>query len=594
MKNRFSLLLVLQFIFITLSVNASIWYDPSFEKLLSESDLITVVEVVEGGEFEAKVKAIRTLKGVQPKKPFKVNGFNNQNWPADAIEEQAFKKGQKFLLFLYGGSPPENDDKPLIFTIPTPSTGDYPIINGKLHGGWFRTSYPHSEPGVPLELSLSLIKAALPNTDPADVKHGRKQLTKFLTADFIKSIPMESDDEKEDAEIYKKSHLAEWLLFAQGAFGEKNSADAVFEASKSQNILVQISAGRALKSIPASPRSLEALKRLLLIPETFVQAEATRTLIQAMSQQPPGYQREEVIKVIHSALETSRPEDGRSRRIMNPIRNQYASGRELMITALDILNSKESQKELIKLLRSKDLYEGVFIALSKYFLKYPSKEARAKIHELYLKAPERILYLFHEHYLYKERSPETIEVICKKLVSIEEFYYSADEVLLKLSQITDASSRLKEVVYQLIKKHHKSDDVYFLLDSCFLFPSERTLKLLNSMSSKVLDDEGQEELKYVKSAIALKLNPPAEKKELIAEILNLIKVTADKSTLFYRLLDFLVEITPEDSKLTTCESLRKIYIESEKLMIFDTIERLGGKLSKEEKEKLETYKEYAG
>jgi hypothetical protein len=83
----------------TVCARASMWIDPDWQQMLKESELIALVQVTEGGEFLAKVETLRSFKGQAPS-TFYVVGFNNFNWPADAIALESFKKNQRYYLFL--------------------------------------------------------------------------------------------------------------------------------------------------------------------------------------------------------------------------------------------------------------------------------------------------------------------------------------------------------------------------------------------------------------------------------------------------------------------------------------------------------------
>ena len=79
---------------------ASMWVDPDWAKMLKESELIVLVEVVEGGTYVAKVRPISAFKG-KIGSEFYVTGFNNISWPADAISTESFMRSSVIISF-YG------------------------------------------------------------------------------------------------------------------------------------------------------------------------------------------------------------------------------------------------------------------------------------------------------------------------------------------------------------------------------------------------------------------------------------------------------------------------------------------------------------
>lgn len=120
------------------------WTDPSFEEMVQTSDLIALVEVVEGGKFYCQARCLKVLKGKDPGGVFPMGGFNNENWPDHGIEVESMRKGDRLLAFLRQGeereepgSGDEGEKRPPkgteVWYAPTPSTGDFRVILGKLH-----------------------------------------------------------------------------------------------------------------------------------------------------------------------------------------------------------------------------------------------------------------------------------------------------------------------------------------------------------------------------------------------------------------------------------------------------------------------------
>ena len=78
------------------SLNASMWEDPEWPELL-QSPQIILAEVVKGGRFIAKVKAIKTLKGKAPGNPFWFSGFNDRHMEEDGVKVGTFRNGEKLI-----------------------------------------------------------------------------------------------------------------------------------------------------------------------------------------------------------------------------------------------------------------------------------------------------------------------------------------------------------------------------------------------------------------------------------------------------------------------------------------------------------------
>jgi len=144
---------------------ASQWTDPDWDEMLKQSGAITLVEVTEGGRFMAKVRSLTVFKG-QPPTEFYVVGFNNHNWPDDAVQKESFQTGERYYLF---PRPEATDlsvltsrafttgDASFISTVEkatsstvmevwTPSAGDLRLEGEQVRYGLLQTSYPHYGP----------------------------------------------------------------------------------------------------------------------------------------------------------------------------------------------------------------------------------------------------------------------------------------------------------------------------------------------------------------------------------------------------------------------------------------------------------------
>ncbi len=78
---------------------ASMWSDPDWQEMLKQSELIALVEVIEGGKYVAKVRPLTTFKGAAPAE-FYATEFNNISSGADGIAAESFKEKERYYLFL--------------------------------------------------------------------------------------------------------------------------------------------------------------------------------------------------------------------------------------------------------------------------------------------------------------------------------------------------------------------------------------------------------------------------------------------------------------------------------------------------------------
>ncbi len=164
---------------------ASMWSDPDWKEMLKESELIALVEVIEGGKYVAKVRPLTVFQG-EIGGEFYVIGFNNSSWPADAIETGSFRENQRYYLFLvrhervadyldsvarveegplvrfiadgmsriFGSRPSFSGATPvmkaaklgLVWSVWSPSAGDLPVNGETVRYDLLQTSYPHGAP----------------------------------------------------------------------------------------------------------------------------------------------------------------------------------------------------------------------------------------------------------------------------------------------------------------------------------------------------------------------------------------------------------------------------------------------------------------
>jgi hypothetical protein len=119
-----AILLVVVAILAPTELRADTWVDPDWPAMVKEAQMIVLVEIVEGGDFEANVKALKTFKGEAPKNTFTVQGFNGPHLARPDIAKGAFKKGQKWYLFLSKAG--------ATYRTPTPSSENLLLEAGKV------------------------------------------------------------------------------------------------------------------------------------------------------------------------------------------------------------------------------------------------------------------------------------------------------------------------------------------------------------------------------------------------------------------------------------------------------------------------------
>jgi hypothetical protein len=536
-------------------VVATQWTDPSFEEMVADAELIAVIQVVEGGKFLCIAKALEVLKGADPGGNFIMCEFNNPNWPAEGIAKESMARGERLLVFLHE-QPLEDDEGELkdskeakedkkTWAVPTPSTGDFRIIDGKLHGGWYDVSYPHSSAGIDAQLTLALIRGYLLHLAGKPPAEARKLLGEKLTADLSKGVTEEDEGE----ENQRKVKLLEWLLCAQGAYGEKGLAPAVLAAAKAKHDLVKICAARALRSAGNSEEILSALNELLGEGNSFVEAEAAKSLMLN------GFPREKAIPLLLKALPGSSVNQGGPTRIMDPLLNTSASGRESIIRALTFYSAeKEAHDELLKLIQDEGLEKGVFIALAEHFLKFRSEKARAKFLELYDRCPEGALPLFHG-YLLQEKSPEAIQAVAKRITNGDiDAWACRNAFKALLAALPRNDPILEKVLKSLLDRFKGIENADNFFEFAIPVTSPEIAGIVLSYSSDELNDEHSKLLKLVRKAVRLKLDANRSAPKKLESWLKLIAETGENEFL----LKELPFLTPPDLREATIRKLREI------------------------------------
>jgi hypothetical protein len=138
---------------------------------------------------------------------------------------------------------------------------------------------------------------------------------------------------------------------------------------------------------------------------------------------------------------------------MDPVRNQDASGRELMIRAIAHFKAEaEAEGALTGLIADKGLSEGVFVALREHFLKNKSDKARDRFLELFGRCPPDAVPVFLT-YLAAEGSEASRKAIAEKLVSSSLSEFNRAEALREAGQHALPPDYLLRVIQSVSKKY---------------------------------------------------------------------------------------------------------------------------------------------
>ncbi len=580
------------------------WEDPTFEVMVAEAELIAVVEVVEGGPYVCTVRAEEVVKGTNPGAPFAMGGYNDPNWPAYGIEKETLKKGERLLAFLrhdqvldFAARDDEKAKEIEGWAVPTPTTGDFRIADGLLRGSWYDPSYPHAEPGVDVGLVLVLVKGYVLHSEGKPPVDARKRIAAGLTRELVRSVHApqapeqegEASNSKERAENAANAALIARLACAQGAYGEKELTPILLEAAGHPHYFVKVYAARALRTAGASTEVLEALGRLLLAPESPVQAEAARTLALG------GFGAQDAVPLLLKALPTSSGEGDGPSGIMDPLPNRGASGREVMVRTLTRLQaSREAHDALVNLIREEGLTEGVLGALSHHFLAHPSEVARNKLIELYSRCPDEAVGLFHK-YLFREKSTAAANAVGEKAVKLGPKSWETATMLRWLALVLPPrDGRLHAWVRTIALacrreaadgESAKNLDV---IPFAVLAPEEEVAKALAGWPTSGWSKDDLARLDLVREAVSFELSPSADAKARVDRWIELAgRWDADGNPwLTGFIFRELVAATPEELRKYAVGKLCGQGSESS-FEVLRALRMFGATLTEEEKKEIE-------
>ncbi len=300
---------------------ASTWVDPDWPTMIKDAKLIVLVEVVEGGNFEAKVKALKTFKGEAPNGTFTVKGFNDSYLAEDDIEKGAFKKGQKYYLFLDKSG-----------HTPSPTAGNLLLDDGK----------------VKLSLHFTTWSRYRGTERPADeidqfLKHAAAfQADGTTNKEFLDRLGKELDESLKSKD---KDAAPDYFLLALHLVGETRYLDSFNDLPAHESMRVRIGLARLLGQVK-DERAPKLLEKLIVDKDTNVQGEAVRQYAKG----DPEVVGPVLLKALSQAKEGGKGPGG----LMDPVRNVVFGGKLEMVRAFGKLKYKPAAKELLDLLETDD------------------------------------------------------------------------------------------------------------------------------------------------------------------------------------------------------------------------------------------------
>lgn len=329
------------------------WADPDWAQMLKESEAVALVQVIEGGKFIAKVKVMATFRGKDVSEFF-VTGYNNHQWPKEAIEEQSLQKRQQYYLFLKRQKEDPDYLKSLameaekmgdaelkkflglantdaLWYVWTPSSGDLRVEKDKVHYSLLRTSYPDSAPLRDRAEFERFLKAAI--AYQADAKTDSGLLEGTLQAIHEHAMgPVPPEAQESDL----AHSLATYYLLGGRAYGDVFETIAASKDGKARFILARLLGGIT------GERARKLLLTMLADPNSLVQGEVVRQLAKSGSK--------EVGAILLERLTGAGEGGSGPQGIMDPVQNRFDGGKREIIRTFGELKYQPAAPALIHLL----------------------------------------------------------------------------------------------------------------------------------------------------------------------------------------------------------------------------------------------------
>jgi len=347
MKN---LIFIFLLTFIPLTVKVDSWIDPSWEKMIAESDAIALVEYISNGDFRAQAKILKIYKGKVSSDIIWVSGFSNRYGPIDKM-----KSGNKFIVFLNKNKPSKRnleyweekikEDKELItyvnalkknnaYSVWTPTSGDLKVKAKKVQYDLIQTTFYDNQKFYSLKEFEQFLNSFNSN---------KKKIHNYLLSEL-------SDNLSND----KTSQILMMLYLTSN-----KKYDSIYENIYKTNVNNSLYALAKLLGNIKGNSSRDLLVKLLDNENSVVQGEAVRQLSTEGS--------DFIGPILLSKLSKAGEEGIYPQNLMNPVQNSVDGGKIEIIKTLGDLNYKPAIPKLLPLLNTENehLFMTTFNVLNK-------------------------------------------------------------------------------------------------------------------------------------------------------------------------------------------------------------------------------------
>lgn len=322
-----------------LTAKADSWTDPSWEKMIAESDAIALVEYISNGDFRAQAKIIKIYKGKVNSDIIWISGFSNRYGPIDKM-----KIGDRFIVFLNKNKPSKRnleyweeqikEDKELIayvnalknnnaYYVWTPTSGDLKVKSKKVQYDLIQTTFYDKQKFYSLKEFEQFINS---------FSSSKKNFHNYLLSELTDNL---SNDKT--AQILMMLYLTSYKKY-----------DSIYEDIYKTNVDNSLYALAKLLGNVKGNSSRDLLVKLLDNENSVVQGEAVRQLSTEGS--------DFIGPILLSKLSKAGEDGIYPQNLMNPVQNSVDGGKIEIIKTLGDLNYKPAIPELLPVLNTENEY----------------------------------------------------------------------------------------------------------------------------------------------------------------------------------------------------------------------------------------------
>lgn len=373
--NRIIKIIIVFICLISNETKADSWIDPSWKKMLDDSDIIALITYKSDGEYYASAKINKLYKGkTNLNEDIFISGFSNKYGPIDKV-----KIGDQYLVFLKLNKPDSDDFKyweeslkkePELknyfeayknnrtFYVWSPTSGDLKVEKNSIQYDLTQSSFYKSQKFFPFE-----------NFEEFLLAYFNKKNKDKLCLNYIKKLYNNNDDDDLATQILMKLCLLNYQKYD----------NVFFSFLKNNSISCRYALTKLLGNIKTN-QSRDLLFLLLKDEISLIQGEAVRQL----KKEPAEIVGPKLLENLNYSSEINYGQNN----IMNPVMNTISGGKYEIIISLGELKYKPAIPDLLSLLdtNNEDIFNLVINSLKNIgtneYIKYLQKHLDNKSENL--------------------------------------------------------------------------------------------------------------------------------------------------------------------------------------------------------------------